>query len=40
MGTFIAAQPCGESGLGATTGTMGLSWESAAWVRVDLGVLI
>lgn len=39
LGIFIPAQPCGVSGLGATPGTMGLRWEGAAWVRVNLGAL-
>lgn len=30
----------GIQGWNATPGTMGLSWEAAAWVRVDLGVLL
>lgn len=36
----MPAQACEKSGLDAITGTMGLSWESAAWVRVDLIVLM
>lgn len=35
LGAFKPAYPCGESGLGASTGTMGLSW-----VRMKLSVLL
>lgn len=35
LGTFKPAHPCGESGLGASTGTMGLSW-----VRMQLSGLL
>lgn len=35
LGTFRPAYPCGESGLGASPGTMGLSW-----VRTKLSVLL
>lgn len=35
LGTFRPAYPCGESGLGASTGTMGLSW-----LRMKLGELL